>query len=122
MWLNRIHKLSQYSWLTFCWDSVAAWCQYDATDSPSPECTSSANDTKTKVPRATMPTWLADEYADARTRLDSEIAKTGRPVCYESGQFMITAPPLVFSRVVPFEIEPLDFYRPRFSIWLSHLF
>ncbi|KAG1786521.1 uncharacterized protein HD556DRAFT_1506943 [Suillus plorans] len=93
-----------------------------APHSPSPEHTSSANGMKTKVPRATMPTWLADEYADACTHLDSEIAKIGRPVCYESGQFTMTAPPLVFSRVVPFEIEPLDFYRPHFFIWLPHLF
>ncbi|KAG1878531.1 hypothetical protein C8R48DRAFT_768097 [Suillus tomentosus] len=34
----------------------------------------------------------------------------------------MTAPPLVFSRVVPFEIEPRDFYRPRFFVWLPHLF
>lgn len=87
-----------------------------APHSPSPEHTSSANGMKTKVPRATMPTWLADEYADARTRLDSEIVRTGRPVCYESGQFMMTAPPLVFSHVVPFEIEPLDFYWLHFFI------
>lgn len=93
-----------------------------APDLPLPEHASSANGTKTKVPRATMPTWLADEYADARTRLDSEITKTGRPVCYKSGQFTMTAPPLVFSRVVPFEIEPQDFYRPRFFVWLPHLF
>ncbi|KAG1883234.1 hypothetical protein F4604DRAFT_1901637 [Suillus subluteus] len=50
-----------------------------APDLPLPEHASSANGTKTKVLRATMPTWLADEYADARPRLDSEIAKTGRP-------------------------------------------
>ncbi|KAG1721143.1 hypothetical protein EDB19DRAFT_1859895, partial [Suillus lakei] len=87
-----------------------------------PEHAASAEGTKAKIPRATMPTWLADEYADARTRLDSEIAKMGRPACYENGQFTMTVPPLVFSRVVPYEIEPMDFYRPQFFIWLPHIF
>lgn len=80
-----------------------------------------AENTKAKIPRSTMPTWLHDEYVDARTRLQSEIVKTGRPVCYENGQFTMTAPPLVFSRVVPYEIEPIDFYRPQFFVWLPHL-
>ena len=59
---------------------------------------------------------------DARTHLQSEIAKTGRPVCYNNGQFTMTAPPLVFSCTVPFEIEPIDFHRPHFFVWLPHLF
>ncbi|KAG2133034.1 hypothetical protein DEU56DRAFT_739210 [Suillus clintonianus] len=80
-----------------------------------------AENVKAKIPRSTMPTWLHDEYVDARTRLQSEIAKTGRPACYEHGQFTMTAPPLVFSRVVPYKIEPIDFYRPHFFVWLPHL-
>ncbi|KAG2055820.1 hypothetical protein BDR06DRAFT_970603 [Suillus hirtellus] len=76
---------------------------------------------KVKIPRSTMPTWLHDEYVDAHTRLQSEIAKTRRPACYENGQFTMTTPPLVFSRVVPYEIEPIDFYWPHFFMWLPHL-
>ena len=78
--------------------------------------------TKSKVQRSMMPMWLQDEYMDARTHLQSEIAKTGRPACYNNGQFTMTAPLLVFSRTVPFEIEPIDFYRPQFFVWLPHLF
>ncbi|KAG1773606.1 hypothetical protein EV702DRAFT_1200928 [Suillus placidus] len=80
-----------------------------------------AQDVKAKIPRSTMPIWLHDEYMDARTRLQSEIAKTGRPACYENGQFTMTAAPLVFSHVVPYKIEPNDFYWPHFFVWLPHL-
>lgn len=88
-------------------------------------CTSppaSESGPRSKISRSTIPTWLADEYADARTRLDTEIAKAGRPLCYQNGQFMMTAAPLVFARPTPHQIEPIDFYRPRFFVWLPHLF
>ncbi|KAH7919165.1 hypothetical protein BV22DRAFT_1051234 [Leucogyrophana mollusca] len=40
--------------------------------------------TRPPVPRPTLPSWLADEYAETST-------KGSRPACYESGQFMMTA-------------------------------
>lgn len=72
--------------------------------------------------RGTLPAWLGDEYADACEQLTQEIKMKGRPKCYEDGGFVMQTPPLIFRRPIPHEIRPFDFYRPKFFVWLPHLF
>ncbi|KIJ11421.1 hypothetical protein PAXINDRAFT_15718 [Paxillus involutus ATCC 200175] len=78
---------------------------------PIPTSTASS---KARIPRAMLPTWLGDEYADACAHLEQEIAKTGRPACYKQGLFTMTAPPFMFLQTVLYDIHLIDFYQPEF--------
>ena len=97
-----------------------------ATETAPPTCPvdqgGMANPARLTVPRSSMPSWLPDEYADICRQLEGEIAKGGRPACYQQGQFAMTAAPLIFSRTVPYEIMPMDFYRPNWFVWLPDIF
>jgi hypothetical protein len=71
-----------------------------------------------------MPRWLSSDYADARERLTAKMKKnpSGRPTCYDRHTFIDGTPYHFFVADHKFQPSPEDFYRPRYFVWLPHLF
>ncbi len=74
-------------------------------------------------PRPTLPVWLGADYSNVCERLRSEMARnpSGRPSCYDSGQFMFLprAPAFVAHSIA--QLHPALFYLRRYFVWLPHL-
>lgn len=75
------------------------------------------------IERSAIPLWLTNDYKAITQRLAGEIKKSSKkmPCCYENGTF-IDCPPLpYFKAQSQIQLQPRDFYRPKYFIWLPHL-
>src|ERR1700724_1554579 len=73
--------------------------------------------------RSSMPTWLAQNYADLRERLSSQMEKntSGLPTCYDRGTFVDGSPFPYFAARKTYGLKPEDMYQPTYFVWLPHL-
>ncbi|GBE80420.1 hypothetical protein SCP_0301350 [Sparassis crispa] len=79
---------------------------------------------QTRIPRSSIPTWLAKLYADTCEQLRNEMRKnvSRRPSCYDTGSFMMGQKAPIFALAKVFQLRPAMFYEPQFFVWLPHLF
>jgi hypothetical protein len=80
--------------------------------------------THPRILRSAMPTWLCDDYHDTCERLKLEMQKnvSGKPCCYDAGQFYDLPRLPLFNSLNQVQLEPSSFYRPTYFVWLPHLF
>ncbi|EPQ50510.1 hypothetical protein GLOTRDRAFT_133880 [Gloeophyllum trabeum ATCC 11539] len=76
-----------------------------------------------RVPRSSIPTWLLEDYADVREKIQSEMRRnpTKRPTCYDRATFTEGSPFPFFAADRKHQPMPQDFYRPSYFVWLPHL-
>ena len=79
---------------------------------------------KSFTPRTSIPTWLISEYKDIceQLRVEMRTSNSRKPACYDAGQFFLNPKNPFFATANQFQISPTVFYRPRYFIWLPHLF
>ncbi|TFK55407.1 hypothetical protein OE88DRAFT_1804266 [Heliocybe sulcata] len=76
-----------------------------------------------RTARSAMPTWLLQDYADMREKLQAQIRRnpSKRPTCYDHGTFLDGSPYAFFTADRKHQPEPRDFYSPGYFVWLPHL-
>lgn len=87
-----------------------------ARNKPSPQQSSTS-----RQERATIPTWLLNDYADVREKLSAEIKRDRQPGCYSWGSFWEGVTNPFFATHKRISIEPELFYKPSYFVWLPHL-
>ncbi len=77
---------------------------------------------KTRL-RPTLPLWLSADYNNVCERLRCEMARnpSGKPSCYDSGQFLFVPRAPVFLAQKIAQLHPALFYLPQYFVWLPHL-
>jgi len=73
---------------------------------------------------STIAKWLYTDYKDMCERLKNEMRRniSGKPNCYDGGQFIINPPAPIFEASRRYQLSPQIFQRPRYFVWLPHLF
>lgn len=74
--------------------------------------------------RSTMPSWLPEDYQNTCEQLRAEMGRnaSGRPSCYDAGQFTIQPKRPIFATQRTYQVSPQQFYCPHYFVWLPHLF
>ncbi|KAL6306809.1 hypothetical protein BKA93DRAFT_748184 [Sparassis latifolia] len=92
----------------------------DKEDSPSPSdpaLQQQLGGHKCGPPRSSIPVWLTTEYKNMCDQLQAKMGRNAsrNPSCYD-----LKAP--IFGMSHQFQLKPSAFYKPRFFVWLPHLF